>query len=160
MSPPPGSSSDQALSAPSLPKRLLCVLYEGLLLLAVLFLAAFPFVAFTQGLPHALARHALQGYLFLVGGLYFTLFWRKGQTLAMKTWRIRIDSATGGAASLRQVWLRYFLACANLALGGVGWWSALFAADRQFLQDRLAGTRLVNVASAAPATKASRSQPD
>jgi uncharacterized RDD family membrane protein YckC len=128
---------------PSLGRRLLCVLYDGLLVSALLLVATFPFVALTQGLDPSLARHLLQAYLLLVTGAYFTLFWRKGQTLAMKTWKLRLESTTGGHPSWGQAWMRYLLACASLALLGLGWWGALFRADGQFLQDRLAGTRLV-----------------
>jgi uncharacterized RDD family membrane protein YckC len=130
---------------PSVARRLLCVLYDGLLVSALLLVATFPFVALTQRLDPVLVRHLLQAYLFLVTGGYFTVFWRKGQTLAMKTWKLRLDSAAGGRPSRGQVWMRYLLACANLVVLGLGWWSALFRPDRQFLQDRLAGTRLVKV---------------
>lgn len=129
---------------PSLGKRLLCVLYDGLLLGAVLLVATFPFVAVTQTVAPTMARHLLQAYLFLVTGIYFTVFWRKGQTLAMKTWKLRMEADLGSPPSWGRAWLRYVLAWANLLLLGGGWWAALFTADRQFLQDRLAGTRLVN----------------
>ncbi len=130
---------------PSLGRRLACVIYEALLIGAVLLVAAFPFVPIIQTIAPTIAKEALQIYLLLVAGGYFTLFWRKGQTLAMKTWGIRIESTVGGPPSLKQAWLRFLFACLNLALLGVGWWAALFAADRQFLQDRLAGTQLVRV---------------
>lgn len=129
---------------PSLGRRLLCVLYDGLLLGAVLLVATFPFVALTRGLEPETARHGLQVYLVMVAGLYFTVFWRKGQTLAMKTWRCRLETPAGAPLSWRRAWLRYALAWANLFLLGLGWWAALFRADGQLLQDCLAGTRLVN----------------
>jgi uncharacterized RDD family membrane protein YckC len=78
--------------------------------------------------------------LFGIAGIYFTLFWRKGQTLAMKTWGIKLVSANGKPPSNRQLWLRYLLACLNLLI--LGWWAALLRQDRQFLQDHFAGTRL------------------
>jgi uncharacterized RDD family membrane protein YckC len=128
--------------APSLGRRLLCVLYDGVLLSAVLVVAAFPFVILTRSLDTTLARPLLQVYLLLVAGVYFTLFWQKGQTLAMKTWKLRLETLTGSRPSWGQVWLRYVLAGANIAALGLGWWSALFRTDRQFLQDHWAGTRL------------------
>lgn len=131
--------------APSLGRRLLCVLYDGLLLGAVLLVATFPFVALTQALEPTMARHLLQAYLFLVAGFYFTVFWRKGQTLAMKTWKLRMETDLGAQPGWGRAWLRYILAWVNLILLGTGWWAALFRADRQFLQDRLAGTRLLAV---------------
>lgn len=131
--------------APGLGRRLACVLYESLLLMAVCLIAAFPFVPLTASLDPALGRPLLQGYLLLVAGGYFTVFWRRGQTLAMKTWRLRMESRTGGPVGRGQAWLRYGLACLNLLVLGLGWWSALLTQDGQFLQDRLAGTRLVPV---------------
>jgi uncharacterized RDD family membrane protein YckC len=131
------------VNAPSLRRRLACNLYETLILIAVLFVAAFPIAALTSQLPHHLGVTLLRVYLFVVAGLYCTLFWRKGQTLAMKTWGIRLVAADGGRPGAVQVWLRYLLTCLNLALLGVGWWTALLRRDRQFLQDRYAGTRLV-----------------
>ena len=131
------------VAVPSVGKRLLCALYDGLLLAAVLLVASFPFVALIRHLDPGLARHLMQGYLFLVMGGYFTLFWRKGQTLAMKTWRLRLENADGSQPGWGRLWLRYLLAWANLASLGLGWWVAWFRNDRQFLQDNLAGTRLV-----------------
>ncbi len=131
------------MTAPSLPRRLACNVYESLLLIAVLFVAAFPLAALTLQLPSELRSPLLQIYLLGVAGLYFTLFWRKGQTLAMKTWRIRLEAADGSLPSTRQVWLRFALACLSLALLGVGWWTAWWREDGQFLQDHYAGTRLI-----------------
>jgi uncharacterized RDD family membrane protein YckC len=128
---------------PSLGRRLACVLYDGLLLGAFVLFASFPFVMLTSTLERGLARHLLQAYVLLLAGGYFTFFWHRGQTLAMKTWRLRLETEAGGPPTWGQAWLRYALACLNLAALGVGWWSALLRPDRQFLQDRLAGTRLV-----------------
>jgi uncharacterized RDD family membrane protein YckC len=135
------------VNPPSLRRRLLCNLYETLLLAALLFIALFPFAAITQALPTPLGVALQWIYLFAVGGVYFSVFWRKGQTLAMKTWHIRIEAANGEPPSLPQVWLRYGLACLNLLLLGLGWWSALIRKDGQFLQDRMAGTQLKIVTS-------------
>ena len=129
---------------PSLLRRLACNVYESLLLVALLFAAALPFVVFTMLLPPDLGlilrEWVLWFYLFVIAGIYFTFFWRKGQTLAMKTWGIKLVSASGKPLSKRQLWLRYQLACLNLLV--LGWWVALLRQDRQFLQDHFAGTRL------------------
>lgn len=131
------------MNTPSLTRRLASQIYESMLLLAVLFVASFPFVAVLPHLPADWGRPLMQGFLLLVAGAYFTVFWRRGQTLAMKTWRIRLESADGGPVSAGRAVKRYLLACLLFPLS---WGWAVFAADRQFLHDRLAGTRLVNVA--------------
>jgi uncharacterized RDD family membrane protein YckC len=130
-------------TAPGLGRRLACTVYEALLLGAVLFVAAFPLVPLLQALAPDWITPLLRIWLILVAGLYFTWFWRRGQTLAMKTWGIRIEAADGGSASPGRTWLRYLLCWVCLLPLGLGWWTALVAEDRQFLQDRLAGTRLI-----------------
>lgn len=111
-------------------------------MIAVLLIAGFPFAALVQQLPLEISIVLLRIYLFCIAGAYFALFWRKGQTLAMKTWRIRMVNQTGAAPGTAQVWLRFVLACLNLVLLGVGWWAALVRKDGQFLQDHYAGTKL------------------
>jgi uncharacterized RDD family membrane protein YckC len=130
-----------------------------LLLLAVLYFAA---SAFSALLPHAGAgweRTMFQLALFSVGGLYFGWSWSEGRrSLPMSTWQLRLQTRAGQALNWHRALKRYFFAwCAPLlALGGylaAGPWGlsaatlpylwALLDQDRQFLHDRLAGTRLV-----------------
>ncbi len=83
-------------------------------------------------------------HVFVVLGLYFGWFWHRGQTLAMSTWRLRlVDAATGGPVSVGRALLRYMLSWPSLLLFGTGLLWALVDRDRQFLHDRLAGTRLI-----------------
>ena len=85
-----------------------------------------------------LALHAL-----LVTAVYFIWFWsRREQTLAMRTWKIKLVSADGGRPGMDQLLLRFMLAWPGVfLLIGIIW--AVFDRDRQFLHDRLSGTRLV-----------------
>ncbi len=159
-------SAPTSLTAPSLKRRMACWLYEGLLMFGVVFLAGYLFGTLTQT-RHALNnRHALQAFLFLIFGIYFAWFWAKGQTLAMKTWDIRVVSKTGQPVSQRRALLRYILSwiwllpplalIAPFALSAgettllvVGWvtvWALLsrFHPQQQFWHDAWAGTRLIN----------------
>ncbi len=122
------------------------MLYETLLLLGVLsvtFIVPHLILGLAWGI--SLPGVLLWLHLFLVIGVYFIWLWcRDGQTLAMQTWRVRlIDANSGNPVSRTKALLRYTLAWpAVLALGaGLVW--ALFDRDRQFLHDRLAGSRLV-----------------
>jgi uncharacterized RDD family membrane protein YckC len=118
--------------------------YESLLLIGVTFFSTLLFLGISGGSAGGWIRHALQVYLFLVIGLYFAGSWRRhGQTLAMKTWSLRLVGANGTRITLRQATLRYVYAWPSLALGGIGILYAPFDRDRQFLHDRLAGTRIV-----------------
>lgn len=134
-----------AAQTPAVLRRLVSMLYDTLLLLGVL--------AVTLILPHVLlgmiahrtaAPALVQGHLFLVLLVYFGWFWlHGGQTLAMKTWAIRLENADGGPVRPLQALLRYLLAWPSVCLLGVGVLWALMDRDGQFLHDRLSGTRLV-----------------
>ncbi|OYY75972.1 MAG: hypothetical protein B7Y33_06080 [Hydrogenophilales bacterium 16-62-9] len=63
----------------------------------------------------------------------------------MKTWRIRLLQENGDALVFRQAALRFAVASLGLMLAGIGFWWAFFDRDKQFLHDRLAGTRLTRV---------------
>lgn len=143
-----------------------CWLYEGMLLFGVVFISAYLFGTLSQT-RHALNnRHALQAFLFVVFGIYFTWFWAKGQTLAMKTWNIRVVDTVGKPLSQPRALLRYVASWSWLlpplatsaafrlsggettviVLGWVAVWALLsrFHPERQFWHDALAGTRLVS----------------
>jgi uncharacterized RDD family membrane protein YckC len=125
-------------------RRLFALLYETLLLVAVLWAAGFLYTAIVQHLGLAPARICFQGYLVAVAGAYFAIQWtRGGQTLAMKTWRLRLVRSDGGAVGPARALGRYGLALAGLALFGTGFLWALVDRERQFLHDRLADTRIV-----------------
>jgi uncharacterized RDD family membrane protein YckC len=126
--------------------RIAAMIYESLLVTAVVFIAALPFLYLIGTAESGWMRHVFQLYLLGVLFAYFSAFWlRSGQTLAMKTWRIRLVDRNGGRITLRQALLRFFLALFGMMLGGIGFWWALVDRDRQFLHDRIAGTRLVRV---------------
>lgn len=165
----------------SLPRRLAAMVYEGLVVAAILMVAGLPFAGAATGRLEGLSRHLFQAYLFLVLGLYFVWCWRRGgQTLPMKAWKLRVIDRRGAPLTTARAVLRYVLA--SLALGSsalatlvlaryprevAAWlalapglatvlWSAVDR-DRQFLHDRLAGTRIVPAepVSAAPPTTSS-----
>lgn len=60
----------------------------------------------------------------------------------MQTWKMRITGKNGQPVGVARALLRYVLAWPSLLLC-VGLLWALVDRDRQFLHDRLAGTRLV-----------------
>ena len=136
--------------APAIARRLASALYDALLVVALLFIATFPFLAFIGDSTHGWRRHLLQAWIVFVAGAYFTWFWtRGGQTLPMKTWHIRLVRGDGAPVNLGRAIHRYLLAALGTAALGAGFLWALFDRDRQFLHDRLAGTALVDV-SASP----------
>lgn len=119
-------------------------LYESLPLLALLMIGDLMLLMALPAATSPALRPLAQIYLLTLAGAYFTWFWTHGgQTLAMKTWKIGLVSAAGGAVSWRQAIARYLLAVVTLVLPSFLW--ALLDRDRQFLHDRLAGTRIVRI---------------
>ena len=123
------------------------LVYEGLLLSAVLFVASYLFLSLARDAQSGLPRALFQFYLLSVCGAYFVFCWtRTGQTLPMKTWRMRVVKLEGGALSIGRAFWRYLLAIAGM-LSGLSLLWAPFDRERQFLHDRLAGTCIVRVNS-------------
>jgi len=158
------------LAAPSLRRRMACWLYEGLLLFAVALIATLVFsVAIDMRSGIDPRKWLLQGFLLAVLAVYFGFFWSRGQTLAMKTWRISIVDRHGrrltqGRAVLRfaycAIWVLPPLAALAsrrftlpelgvIFFGWVAFYAVLsrFHPQRQFWHDVLAGTRLVDTPS-------------
>jgi len=100
-------ASNADLSPPSLKRRMACWLYEGMLLFAVTFISGYLFSTLSQTRYALDNRHGLQAFVFLVLAIYFTWFWHKGQTLAMKTWRIRVVDSHGKSLSQKQALIRF-----------------------------------------------------
>ena len=89
--------------------------------------------------PRALWLHILVLLL-----IYFVWCWLNGgQTLPMKTWKLRIVNADGLPLRPMQAVLRYLIAWPSILLFGIGIFWVMFDKDQQFLHDRLAGTRIV-----------------
>ena len=120
------------------------MVYESLLAFGIVFFAGLLFYGAASGRLSGPIRNVFQIYLLVTLGLYFVWCWhRGGQTLPMKTWKLRLVSTDGGPVSVQRATLRYVLACASIALAGAGLVWAVFDRDRQFLHDRLAGARIV-----------------
>lgn len=159
-------NKSEHLPTPSLKRRIAVMVYESLILFAIVFSFGIAFgVVFQQ--THALyMRNALQVWMFVVIGVYFIWFWSRGrQTLPMKTWHVKLVANDGRPVSLMRAAIRYVLCwlwfvpglALAAALRAEGWMMVIIAAvsaiiwgltiyfdpDRQFLHDRMAGTRLV-----------------
>ena len=125
-------------------RRALALIYEALLLFAWLLLSSLPFVMIAHEAEGTAARPLFQLYLLLVAAAYFVWQWRRGgQTLAMKTWHMRLVTRDNTPLSLRHATSRFLFAVPGALLLGAGFLWALVDRDGLFLHDRLAGTRII-----------------
>lgn len=135
--------------------RLLALVYDFFPALALWMLAS---AAFTLGF--SLAGHpvrqniapfsGLQWLLWLVcwllTGLYGVLsWWRGGQTLGMRPWRLHVVAADGGRVGLPALLLRYVVGSMSLLLAGAGFWWAWADRDRLTWHDRVSKTRMLRI---------------
>jgi uncharacterized RDD family membrane protein YckC len=153
-----------------------CFCYEALLLFGLALipglLGALFFAQTGQGHPLQ-SETALRIYALVLYGAYFVWFWsRRGQTLAMQTWRIRVVTDEGAPLSQGRALLRYVGCCVGwfgaptalaaalhwpprTSLAAVAAWFAIYALlalaapGRQFWHDVACRTRLVDAGDAA-----------
>ncbi len=117
--------------------------YESVLLFAIVFVAAYLFIAISGTSPAGFWRWVFFVYLLCISGAYLVFCWmRTGQTLAQKTWGLRVTAVDGSLLGSRAATLRYLAALVSVGTGiGLLW--AVFDPERQFLHDRLCGSRIV-----------------
>jgi uncharacterized RDD family membrane protein YckC len=168
-------------------RRYAALSYEGLLLAAIVLVVGFlTLPAMPAGVGDGrlalppLPTRVLGACLTLgVAGLYFTWSWTGGRrTLPMKTWRLALVRADGRTVDARTAVVRYLAAWTGPAIAlaahaalqplnagahtawlvVVGYLWPLVDRDRQFLHDRIAGTRIV-MASPDPASAARAPRP-
>lgn len=157
------------ITYPNRLRRFACMMYEGVLLFGVVFLAGYLFDTLTQSRDAMMFRHLRQFVLFLAIGVYFVLSWhRRGQTLPMKTWNVRLSDSAGQRPTIGRLIVRYVLLwpiplLCMLAIYSFSRYTGYIAAEllmvftpfslfiwtwfdpeKQFLHDRLLGTRLID----------------
>lgn len=162
-------STPSSFTYPNRLRRFACMMYEGVLLFGVVFLAGYAFDTLTQSRDAMMFRHLRQFIVFLAMGVYFVLSWhRRGQTLPMKTWNVRLSDAAGQPLTVGRLIMRYLLLwpiplLCMLAIYAISRSTGYLAADllmvftpfslfiwtwfdpqKQFLHDRLLGTRLID----------------
>lgn len=145
---------------PSLARRLTAMLYDGLLVIALVAVAN----ALALGITHQLSGGNIDTLPPLAVRIvtvvsvfgFFCVFWvKEGQTLGMQAWRIKLipavaesgteepGSTVHGKITLTQALLRCCAACLSLACLGLGYLWCLFDAEGRYWHCRLSGTQLV-----------------
>lgn len=138
------SSTQSTLQRAGLWPRFAALVYESILLIGIVFIASWLYLHLFGNSTEGLKRHAFQLMLITVCGIYFVYCWQSsGQTLAMKTWGLRIVRRDGTRVSFGLAVLRYLLALASAAIAGLGFLWAIVDRDRQYLHDRLLGTQII-----------------
>ena len=125
-------------------KRLLAMVYDSLLVMAVWMLVGYIFIAFNDG--EAVTGPIFKSTVFLVTFLFFALFWtQSGQTLGMIAWRLRVESDQGQPLSTKQALLRFMAAIFSAAALGMGYWWIMFDNNKLSWHDHWSNSRIVQL---------------
>ena len=130
-------------------RRLGALFYDSLLLAALLMVVTAALLPLTGGEAIDATRNPLlewvyRALLLVTVALYYGLPWtRRGQTLGMAAWRLRLERADGSLPRWPDVPKRLAAAALSLLPAGLGWWWMLVDPERRTWHDRLSGTRIV-----------------
>jgi len=129
----------------SLVKQLAAMVYDSLLIFAVLFSASAAALLFNNG-EAIEANLWFKLYLLFTLFTYYAWFWQKsGQTLGMRVWKIRLVSDSGGNPGWAVCYLRLVCALLSLLCLGLGYWWRLFTPYTW--HDHLSHTRVINLST-------------
>ena len=126
-------------------RRLAAMIYDALLILALLFLATMPFIAVRGGEPVETNENVLyQAILAIVIFAFFVGFWtRSGRTLGMQSWGLQLQTLDGQKPGAADATIRFFAAFLSWAPAGLGFLWQLWDKDGLTWHDRISKTRIV-----------------
>ena len=125
-------------------RRVAAILYDTLLVAAVLFIVTLPFIAIRGGEPVEPGSFSYQVTMVMATYVFFVGFWvRKGRTLGMQSWGLQLQDANDAIPSLATCSIRFVAAIVSLGVLGLGFLWQLIDKDKLTWHDRISGTRLV-----------------
>lgn len=125
-------------------RRVAAILYDTLLVAAVLFIVTLPFIAIRGGEPVEPGSFSYQVTMVMATYVFFVGFWvRKGRTLGMQSWGLQLQDANDAIPSLALCSIRFVAAIVSLGVLGLGFLWQLIDKDKLTWHDRISGTRLV-----------------
>jgi uncharacterized RDD family membrane protein YckC len=126
-------------------RRLAAIMYDMLLVAALLFLATIPFIALRGGEPVEIGDNTVyRVVLVIVIYGFFVGFWtRSGRTLGMQSWGLQLETASGEKPAFAAASIRFFAAIVSWAPAGLGFLWSLWDRDNLAWHDRISRTRLV-----------------
>lgn len=159
---PPADTEE--LIVASLGKRLLAMVYDLILVFALVFCAAMLFFALakeispTNNIPinevqtdqvvHEIAPIELGNAIWLfwayclsVGIGFYIFFWKRNQqTLGMRAWKLKLENRENKTISFKQLLIRCFVSIVSFLSCGAGYLYMFFNPERNTLHDKISKT--------------------
>ena len=116
----------------ALPRRLMIMLYDGVIMLGLLMLASAVALPFGETEKMAFRDIGFTLWLLLVCFIYLSACWRHGgMTVGMRAWRVKIVSQDGKRISWVACLLRFLTGLLSLTALGLGvFWALLDGKNR------------------------------
>ena len=129
-----------------LPRRLLVMLYDALIVLALMMLATGLLLVFYNQRLTAGKDIAYTIYLIVIWLTYLIWCWRNGgMTVGMRSWGVRLVSEDTPRLTWSRCAIRFFVSLASALPLGAGFFWALFDPARRTWHDRASQSHLVRV---------------
>ena len=126
-------------------RRSASILYDSLLVLAVLIVMSLPFFSFNLEENLSLKIN-VQIYYYLITQYFFVWFWVNNEgTLGMKTWKIKIVSEDGNKISYIEAIIRFNTAIFSFIFFGLGFLMCFLRKDKKCLHDFISKTVLIKL---------------
>ncbi len=139
-------------------KRLLSIVYDLILLIAIGFSVSIVFSTITTFLLNngnaITAEHPyywlnqiiILSVIFISGFLFYVWFWSHGgQTLGMKTWMLQLVSDDGKPIDRKQAFIRAFVGVLSWCCLGLGFYWSLFDKKNRTWHDILSASHLIQL---------------
>jgi len=128
----------------SLFRRLLIMIYDAVVVIALLMLATAVAMLFGVANFTAAKDPVYTVYLIMTWFLYLGWCWHKGgMTLGMRAWRVCIKNEAGNHPGWGQCLLRFLVSLLSAAFAGLGFAWSLFEARQRTWHDMASRTRLL-----------------
>jgi len=136
------AKENELLTNANLGRRFGAIIYDSMLVMALLTMGTLPFIAVRGGEAVDTGTIPYQLTMLLITYLFFTGFWSRGRTLGMQSWRLQLETFDGRRPGFSAVSVRFFAAILSWLPAGLGFWWQLWDKDGLAWHDRLSGTRL------------------
>jgi uncharacterized RDD family membrane protein YckC len=132
------------LQSPSFFRRIAALVYDLMIVIAVMFAVLAVGVALNDGEPVSgpIYQSALLVSVFVFNAYAWT---KSGQTIGMMAWRLRVQTLEGYSLSWTQSLVRFFAAGLSIACLGLGYFWILFSDQRLSWHDQISQTRVVQL---------------
>jgi uncharacterized RDD family membrane protein YckC len=131
------------MQSPGFFRHMAIIAYDSLLLLALLFLATAIILPFNNGEAYTSTQYFFPLYLLSVCFLFYGWFWTHGgQTLGMKTWKIKVLTFDGQPMTWWHAFKRFISAIISWLMLGSGFLWKLIDKKNHTWHDHLSQTSL------------------